>query len=573
MKSPISEEANRIIGEERQFLMRLHTFLAGMDAPAQDLAHVQTGMEQLDGLFLIVVVGEFNAGKSAFINALIGAPVLEEGVTPTTTGIYLIHYSDEPERKEGDDGITRIGYPALWLKHLNVVDTPGTNTVIRRHQEISEAFIPRSDLVLFVTSVERPFTESERQFLEMIRQWGKKVVLVLNKVDILGKERELHEVMDFVRKEARLTLGLNLDVFPISARYAASDDSLKPWQRGGFLVLQRYLLQRLDERERLQLKLRSPLGVAAKLMEDYGHLLEEHKAMLEEDRDALSKIDVLLKSYEEEMRRDFVYHLSHVQKVLYEMDERGDRFFDEYLRIGRFLDMLNREKLRSAFEREVVADTAIQVERQVNDLIDWLVEKDFQQWQAITAFTSERVKRYKDQMAGGMSERFTLNRRNLLDSIGRAAQDSIATYDKQAEARKLADSVQMSVTQTVLVEAGALGLGALLVKIMAATAADITGVLAAGVLATFGFYLIPARRQKAKKELHKQVERLQGKLKKALEDAFEKELTHSLGRFRSALAPYESFVRAEERHLQQQAETLEGLQQDIQKLDKEIETL
>ena len=47
-------------------------------------------IQQLDQLFILVVVGEFNAGKSAFINALIGSPVLEEGVTPTTSAIQLL---------------------------------------------------------------------------------------------------------------------------------------------------------------------------------------------------------------------------------------------------------------------------------------------------------------------------------------------------------------------------------------------------------------------------------------------------------------------------------------------------
>jgi len=109
VKSPIGDKAKKIVEEERQFLMRLHTFLAGLDASDQDLDYVRTGMKQLDSLFLIVVVGEFNSGKSALVNALIGEPVLEEGVTPTTTGIYLIHYSDTPSRETGNDDVVRVG--------------------------------------------------------------------------------------------------------------------------------------------------------------------------------------------------------------------------------------------------------------------------------------------------------------------------------------------------------------------------------------------------------------------------------------------------------------------------------
>ena len=66
--------------------------------------------------------------------------------------------------------------------------------MIREHEAITADFVPRSDLVLFVTSADRPFTESERQFLAVIRDWGKKIVIVLNKVDLLESGAELEQV-------------------------------------------------------------------------------------------------------------------------------------------------------------------------------------------------------------------------------------------------------------------------------------------------------------------------------------------------------------------------------------------
>ena len=71
------------------------------------------------------------------------------------------------------------------LREIHIVDTPGTNAIIREHEAITSEFVPRSDLVLFVTSADRPFTETERVFLEQVRGWGKKVVIVINKIDIL----------------------------------------------------------------------------------------------------------------------------------------------------------------------------------------------------------------------------------------------------------------------------------------------------------------------------------------------------------------------------------------------------
>lgn len=49
-------------------------------------------LEQLEDLFLLVIVGEFNSGKSSFINALLGQKYLKEGVTPTTNKISIFNY-------------------------------------------------------------------------------------------------------------------------------------------------------------------------------------------------------------------------------------------------------------------------------------------------------------------------------------------------------------------------------------------------------------------------------------------------------------------------------------------------
>ena len=63
--------------------------------------------------------------------------------------------------------------------------------------------MPRSDLVLFVTSADRPFTETERAFLEQIRGWGKKIVVVINKIDILESDAQVEEVRGVRRATAR----------------------------------------------------------------------------------------------------------------------------------------------------------------------------------------------------------------------------------------------------------------------------------------------------------------------------------------------------------------------------------
>ena len=83
------------------------------------------------------------------------------------------------------------------------MDTPGTNAVLREHEALTRDFVPRADLVLFVTSADRPYTESERAFLEALREWGKKVVVVLNKADLLETPEDVGQAsLAFVREQA-----------------------------------------------------------------------------------------------------------------------------------------------------------------------------------------------------------------------------------------------------------------------------------------------------------------------------------------------------------------------------------
>jgi small GTP-binding protein len=184
----LSEKLESILSEERTLLNELRLGLVAFGVPDEDQETLGQSIRQLDDLFLLVVVGEFNSGKSAFINALLGQKILKEGVTPTTTQINILRYGEEQERSVENDTLQVLTTPNDLLKEVSIVDTPGTNAIIRQHETITTQFVPRSDLVLFITSADRPFTESERAFLEVIRDWGKKVVVVLNKIDLFQDE-------------------------------------------------------------------------------------------------------------------------------------------------------------------------------------------------------------------------------------------------------------------------------------------------------------------------------------------------------------------------------------------------
>ncbi len=208
------------------------------------------------------------------------------------------------------------------------------------------------------------------------------------------------------------------------------------------------------------------------------------------------------------MKREFRFRLSDVDNVLHEFENRGEAFFDETMRLARFLDLLNKSKMKADFEQKVVGDAPQLIERRVSEVIDWMVAADLRQWQAVMDHLQKRRHEHADRIVGQVGRSFDYSRTRLLDSAGREAQKSVASYDKEAEANRLAESVQVAVAGTALVEVGAIGLGAVLTHIAVTAAADVTGILAAGTIAVLGFFIIPNRRHDAKKELRQKIETL-----------------------------------------------------------------
>jgi small GTP-binding protein len=567
----LNQEQSQVVRRERALLGELQTLLGRLGAPDEDLDLLRTTLAQIEELFLLVVVGEFNAGKSAFLNAMLGNRLLEEGVLPTTAAIHLLRYGPETRRRAAGDDTLLVELPVEWLQEINLVDTPGTNAVIQRHQEITEHFIPQSDLVLFVTSADRPFSESERTFLARVRAWGKKFVVVINKIDLIEQASDRQKIVDFVRENARQLLGVDPQIFTVSARLAlqaklAGSDGAPAqpaWGNSGFGALEAFILHTLDRSERVRLKLENPLGVAGRLIDRYAGELQERESLLQGDFKALETIDEQMAAHEADMRRDFKYHLSHVDNVLYAMAERGDGYFDETLRLGRVMDLFNTEKLRGEFDRTVVADTSREIDQQVSELIDWLVDQDYRQWRAVMEYLRKQSSERAGQMVGAVNTDFDLNRQALLAGLGRKAQAVVDSYDPQAESLQLAQQIQGAVVQAAAVQVGALGLGAVLVAVLHGAFLDITGVLGASAVAALGFFVLPSRRSQLKAELRTRIGGLRAQLSTSITTQFEKELGDSLQRMQEAIAPYTRFVRVER-------EKLDRLTADVQALRTEL---
>jgi small GTP-binding protein len=572
-QSVLSDPQAQFLRNEKETLAGVQLALAKLDLPREALDSLQKAILQLDELFLIVIAGEFNAGKSALINALLGEKVLAEGATPTTSRVTLVRWGERPTEQVLDESFATYAYPLPLLKELNIVDTPGTNAIIRQHERLTAEFIPRSDLVLFVTSADHPLTESERQFLELILAWGKKIVFVLNKVDIFESDSALQEVQDFILKHTATILGDQPQLVPVSAKLAqrALSES-DPTERARLRSLsrlddlERFISDTLDDVTRLELKFNNPLGVAERLIDQAAEGLAAQSEAINEDKVTAASLETVITEYERDLHNELPPRLAEVENILYRLEQRGIDFFDRTLRLTNVQNLMRGDKVRAEFEKQVLADVPQQIEEQVQRLIDWLVQKDLREWQQVMNYLQRRQAQNLDRLVGESYGPRETRRRELVDTVGKSVQSIVESYNRNQEAKELANSVEAAVAQTALLEVGAVGLGTLVSIAVLSSSLDITGILAAGTMAILGFFVIPFKRKQAKDQFKEKMLSLRTKLLAALTKQFNDERESVIARLKDGVAPYTRYVRSERERIDASETTLAGLRQNLSAL-------
>lgn len=573
----LTKEQDRFLQEEKTALGDIRLELARLAIPTESLGKLLRSIVQLDELFLLVVVGEFNSGKSALVNALLGSPVLPEGATPTTSRVTLVKWGEEVEEEIIDSGFAILTHPLPLLKQVNVVDTPGTNAVIRQHERLTDEFVPRSDLVLFVTSADRPLTESERQFLERITAWGKKVVFVINKIDILLDESTRGEVRDFVQRNTYQVMGESPPLFPVSARVAQQarrepDQGKRErlWNESGVDELEDYIVDVLDDDARLELKLRNPLGIADRIIRDTQEAVAHEQENLQEDLETVEAIEISIDAYAQELKSELEPRLAAIENILHRLEQRGLDFFDTTLRLTNIAGLARGAQVRAQFEEQVIDDVPEKIEDQVKRLIDWLVSKDLHEWRQVMGYLQRRQASHAEHIVGEPGAPSTTRRQELIDTVGRKASEIVEGYDRNQEARELAIAVESAVAQTAILEAGAVGLGTLITIAVFSSAVDITGLLAAGTMAILGFFVIPYKRRQAKEDFQVKMTRLRSELGGALTSQFQVETEQAIERMRAGVAPYTRYVHAEAERLESAAEVLADLRKRVDSLQARV---
>jgi small GTP-binding protein len=590
LEQVLTRQQGELVGLERKLVLRVRDILGSSDGSRADLERLGSLVNEMDELFLLVVVGEYNSGKSTFINALLGDEVFAMGDLPTTRTISILRYGKAGPPESLGENMHLYQYPLEVLRDLDIVDTPGTNSIERMEEAITRDFVPRADLVLFVTSLLQPLTASELDFLAHIRQWGKKVVFVVNGVDRRNSDEQVQRVREYLTKEIADRLGGSPPtiyfisaLLALRAKLAAKPPTTAsaPASLGGapipdphneYPALERYVMETLRETERVRLKLLSPLGVLRHVLKVNIAALDTRLKVVDEDARVLRSITDQLEAYTNEMRTDSERYLIEVRNVLYELERRGRSWFERTIRIGNANFLRNKDAVENRFRTEVVQDTPQAIENVVHRMVDWTVQRNLKLWSTVFAELDAHTARLRASgaLAAHGDTEFQYNREELFAKLREPVERRLSDFDTEKEARQITESVKEAVMTAFGVNVLAIGLGGILLTMFTTAALDVTGVLTATVFAIAGWLLIPARRRKLIKDFETKVEKLNEDLAGLLKMKFDEQLGRYERQLLDVVAPYDRFLKTERAKLETSLGALTEAEREVGALEERV---
>ena len=570
----LHEQYQEQLNQEKTLLWEIHACLLKTGADQGDLAKIKDAVEGLDELFLLVIVGEFNSGKSAFVNTLLGQKVLEEGPTPTTDLINILKHGDEPGSRVLDNlRVTR--FPLELLKTVNIVDTPGTNSILKEHDELTLNFIPKADFVIFVISADRPLSDSEREFLEIISiKWKRKVLFLLNKIDTKSA-KDVEIILEYLRREAAKILGIEPQIFPVSVRQAfealAANDR-KFLETSRFEALEQYLDEALNESERIRLKLQNPANIVLPICLLEQKELRQKLDVVAEDRRKLQQIDKQLAYTRDDLKENYSRFLLRVENILLDLRNRAYDFVDDFLQLRNIWDITSKEKAQQQFHEQVVKDSSEQIEDVLTEAADWLVKKSMRIWDDTLETYKQQLNPniYRGKVIGEIGGQFVYDRDKIYQGVIRDARSKIKEFNYQQESQNILKTFQNALIHFAAAEVGALGIGTILISMLSGLFLDITGFVAATTIATAGLFILPRKRKQAKEQFNGRIQALIAELKGNVGREFDDYMENTLTQIKETISPVDRFCRAEQEELEQGQQELVTLLARLEEFQRSI---
>ncbi len=584
--------------EHEEITALLDTLGRVEDLPDAEMEQVRDALFHTNHPFLMVMVGPFSSGKSSIINALLGEEVLQVGPVPTTDHIAILRHGPDVQHSRSGD-VETIFHPNPLLENLSLVDTPGLESVFRKHEEITRRFLHRADVVLLVMLATQVLSASNLEHFQELKAYGKRVVIVVNQIDVLD-EAEREQVREFVLEQSRLHLGVEPQIWLVSARQALAAQQESPrdeilWDQSGFADIEEYIKETLGDVERLRQKLETPLQICQNVTRDALARVNSQQAVLDTHRKTNENIEAQIEQARREQTQTVEQALAAVEGHWEDAITRGDEaiadlfhfsrglslFFGglgELIGVGRLVRRLRgTSRAESAFDEHKVGEALAQIPQEVGKLGPRLEGRDLQDLDDLVDYTRDAVKRLpptlSDKVIGRIQTPLHYERGFLRDVSGKL--DDILQDAGRFETKRLDRTLRNWLIVLALWEVLTIAL-VLVVAISVFSGATpeagtILLVFGVGILfVVLGLALVPIRGWFLRKAYQNRLRESCTEYLDILRRAAEEQIAHGVQLRRDATAPFTRLIDSQAELVEDLRRDLEAHQQALVRLQRDL---
>ncbi|NLE51903.1 MAG: hypothetical protein GX613_10905 [Chloroflexi bacterium] len=571
--------------QEHEQITELLDVLGRVDGlPEDQMEQARDALFHTNHPFLMVLVGPFSSGKSSVINALLGEEVTEVGPIPTTDRIVILRHGEDVQRSRSGD-VETIFHPSPLLENLSLVDTPGLESVFKTHDELTRRFLHRADVVLLVMIATQVLTASNLEYLQQLKSYGKRVVVVVNQVDVLEPE-EREQVREFVLEQARVQLGVEPQIWLVSARQALAAQRETPrdeigWDESGFADIEEYIKETLGDVQRARQKLETPLQISQNVTKTALGLVQEQQAALDVHRKTAANIGAQIEQGRREQQQTVDTTLAEIDATWHEASARGGEAISDLFQFSRGIRLFfggigellgfgglmrrfgGRTRVESVLDEHRVQETFARIPPLVDKLGPRLESRDLQDIDDLVDYTRGAVKELppslSDKVIGRIQTPLRYDARFVRDARGRL--DELLRDSQRFELERLDRTLRSTLVLLALWQILALGL-MIVVGVTAFSgttpdAAQLLLVFGLGlILIIVGLALVPLRGWLLRRAYQRRVQANREEYLRLLRGAASELLGYGVQLRKDATAPFTRLVES-------QSEVLDALRDDL----------
>ena len=570
--SPIANDYLEIRAELGTALFALTTLASDSHAAPEMVQTLQSLQAGLKEPFLFVVAGEVKAGKSSLLNALFGKDFCRVDVLPATDRVNVFKYGDQARDVPVSPSLVERYQPIPFLRDFNIVDTPGTNTIVADHQTITEQFVPQADLIVFVFSVVNPWGASAWQFLELLqKRWLKNVIFVLQQMD-LRDESEVQTVIQHLRQTAMTRFGQAFPIFPVSAKKAflAKTDGVdkdRLWKESNFGPLEDYVNETVGTGEVRRSKLKSVCQTGQVVLKDLAEQARNSQKIIAADNEQLARLKASMDNMHKRSKLQVQGFLRGVDTAYARVEQKGEQMLQERLNFWQSVKLVfNRDRQWQVdFQRDLETMLRAAITKQMEHALGLLESELKNVWNTVhESLQANFGESTRKQFGPGMTD-FSDQRKRLFERIDMALVENMADDHIQ---RLLHDLFAGQTAWASLPVGGAVGgtvLAALAAKLATLAVFDVTGVTAAVVVA-FGVVMVKSNARRVIRAYRTQMEGKREELTRAIDDLVSQAIDVFYQKAAQVYEPLETFCNVQAEKYRPVLERVDGLEKNFEKI-------